>query len=1206
MRTGARYRWATPDEIDVPKEFDDYVIGRELGQGVTGKVYLAEDALLARPVAIKVIANLDAGARQRFLFEARAVAKIHHPNVVGVYRGGTVGSRPYLASELVRGSPLAKLAKPMAAAVALDIAIGLARGLAAAHRHNVVHCDLKPSNVMIDSDGIAKIIDFGLARVAVEGSNPGHAPVGTPDYMAPEVWRGETPSPRADVYSLGAVLFELLAGAPPFADVAPAALRERVTTGDAPDLRERAPGVDLGLAEVVARCLSRDRQARFADGDALREALERLHASRRHTVRAGENPYRGLQPFEASHRGLFFGRRSEVDTVVARLRAESILLVTGDSGVGKSSLCRAGVVPAVLDGELGEAWQALTIVPGRHPLGALAAAIGAPDLVVRLRETPALLARELRRHAGDRKLLVFIDQFEELISQGDPAEVAALDAGFEALIDGVPGLRVLATVRADFLARISDLLPVIGRDLSRLLYFLRPLPPERMRDVILGPAAAVGARFESDAIVEELIQATAQAGSGGLPLLSFALADLWEARDVARNVIPSSAVAAMGGVAGALSRHAEVVIGAMIASDRDQARRILLRLVTAMGTRARQPARELAFAALAAPALDALVKGRLVVVRENEPESVYELAHDCLLTGWPTLRRWLDADTAGRAVRERLAAASAEWVRLGERSDVTWQGERLAEAVALDPEGLSTADRDFIAASRRVGRSRRRARWLAGFGVVALVMLTFSSQRYLVQREIAAQIDDELQLARVELVTAHRHERLREPLEAYALAAFDAGLRDLGEAAWKEVQSRGTKIEAAYRSALQSLDAAWAKDPKRSDVRDLLGDTLNARAQLADHVHDYSLRDEMLARLESFDAGGTRLAPWTVRGRVTVHAPAGAAISIEPGARALGNGTLERLPPGSYVITIAAHDRVEVRAAILVARGGSITVDVDPPRLGEVPSGFVYIPAGEFLFGHANESERATFFETTPLRPRRTGAFLIGANEVTFADWLTYVDSFPPAQRAARLPNLPDRVSGGIQLTPDGAGHWRIDINPLAHHYVAGWGEMIRYTDRANRVLQDWRRFPVTGVSADDATAYTAWLDRTDRVRGARLCSELEWERAARGADDRLYPGGRGEPDQDDINVDTTYSRELRSPDEVGSHPRSDSPFKLSDMSGNAIEWTVSETGGRILRGGGYWYDRKSAQVIGRTELDANVRDAPIGFRVCATPQLPH
>ena len=115
-------------------------------------MYLAEDAVLARPVAIKFIARLDAAARQRFLFEARAVARIHHPNVVAIYRVGMHDGRPYLVTELVRGEALANAAKPMAWQAALDIGIGLARGLAAAHRHNVVHCDLKPANVVIDAD----------------------------------------------------------------------------------------------------------------------------------------------------------------------------------------------------------------------------------------------------------------------------------------------------------------------------------------------------------------------------------------------------------------------------------------------------------------------------------------------------------------------------------------------------------------------------------------------------------------------------------------------------------------------------------------------------------------------------------------------------------------------------------------------------------------------------------------------------------------------------------------------------------------------------------------------------------------------------------------------------------------------------------------------------------------------------------------------
>src|SRR5262249_27266587 len=220
-----------------------------------------------------------------------------------------------------------------------------------------------------------------------------------------------------------------------------------------------------------------------ADGDELREALERLQSSRRYTVQAGEIPYRGLLPFEASHRGVFFGRRSEIDAVLGRLRSEPIILVTGDSGVGKSSLCRAGIVPEVVDGELGGAWKALSIVPGPRPLTALASALGDPALVALLRETPGRLARELRRHAGDRGLIVFVDQLEELITLSDPGEAAAIDAGLASLADSIPGLRLLATARADFLARISTL-PGLGRDLSRILYFLRPLPPERLRDVI--------------------------------------------------------------------------------------------------------------------------------------------------------------------------------------------------------------------------------------------------------------------------------------------------------------------------------------------------------------------------------------------------------------------------------------------------------------------------------------------------------------------------------------------------------------------------------------------------------------------------------------------------------------------------------------------------------------------------------------------------
>nr|MBP6849830.1 serine/threonine protein kinase [Kofleriaceae bacterium] len=214
-----------------PVEFDDYVIVRQLGAGRMGHVYLAEDTVLARAVAIKFIAGVpDLGARQRFLLEARATARVQHPNVVSVYRVGEVADRPYLVSELIRGRPLAELPKPRPWAEVLPLGLELARGLAAAHRRGVVHCDIKPTNVMVTDDGVPKLVDFGLARVVQDRDAGGGGRVGTPDYMAPEVWAGQAPSRRSDVYSLGALLFELCTGQAPFAEVAAGELAAVVTT----------------------------------------------------------------------------------------------------------------------------------------------------------------------------------------------------------------------------------------------------------------------------------------------------------------------------------------------------------------------------------------------------------------------------------------------------------------------------------------------------------------------------------------------------------------------------------------------------------------------------------------------------------------------------------------------------------------------------------------------------------------------------------------------------------------------------------------------------------------------------------------------------------------------------------------------------------------------------------------------------------------
>jgi serine/threonine protein kinase len=325
-----------------PTEVAEYRIVRLLGRGAMGQVYLAHDTLLDRPVAIKFIAAEPSSAiRERFLVEARAIARLTHPNVVSVYRVGEHAGRPYLVSEFVRGQSLAELAKPVSVEQALKIGLGLSAGLRAAHLSGVLHRDVKPANAILADGGEAKLLDFGLAKLlpsqdsvspvsgdestlapelaakhstepdsptvdvtlsapaAVEKTalptNPASAAVadpplaplsltktgaliGTPRYMAPEIFAGEAATARSDVYSLGALLFELLVGKPPFLEPDLARLSVAVRLHSAPPLRPLLPDGVLAdrLAEVVDRCLRRDPQARYTDGAELYFALAAL------------------------------------------------------------------------------------------------------------------------------------------------------------------------------------------------------------------------------------------------------------------------------------------------------------------------------------------------------------------------------------------------------------------------------------------------------------------------------------------------------------------------------------------------------------------------------------------------------------------------------------------------------------------------------------------------------------------------------------------------------------------------------------------------------------------------------------------------------------------------------------------------------------------------------------------------------------------
>ena len=839
---------ATSDWVP-PEEFDDYVIERPLGQGAMGRVFLAHDAVLARPVAVKFIAAVepDAASRQRFLLEARATARLQHPNVVAIYRVGELDHKPYIVTEFVRGEPLDKIPLPLPLDRVLGLGIDLARGLAAAHRRGVIHGDIKPANAMVAEDGTGKLLDFGLATLADAAPAGGKARAihGTPDYMAPELWRGQPADRRSDVYAFGAVLYHLLTGQTPFHDVPGRDLARVVQDRDAPSLGRRSG--DARLAAAIDRCLARKPDERFASGDELREALEQCRDRAAVALPAG-NPYRGLRPFEADHRELFFGRTAELGVVLDRLRAEPLVLVSGDSGSGKSSLCRAAVLPAIADGAIGHGrtWTSVQLVPGRRPLQALAAALAGTidvteaDAVAALRGDNAAVRAFFRTKLGSGKgLVVFCDQLEELVTIADRDEAAAADRALARLGAGVGGVRVLATARADFLGRLAALHD-LGDSLTRALMFLRPLGPDEIREVIVGPAEATGVKFESEAMVDELVAATAGA-DGGLPLLQFALAELWTARDTETDTITAAALASLGGVEGALARHADSVLAALLPAQAAAARRVLTKLVTPSGTRARRGEAELvAGDPAAAAALDALVRGRLLVAHEADDGSAYELSHEVLLRGWGTLRGWLVEDADQRLLADRIHAAAAEWERLRRGADALWGTRQLGEAIRIREAELRPIDREFLAASRR---KVNRRRWLVRGAIVAvpaLVATIYFGVEIANQRALDRKVAGLRRIAKDDYSAALALAARADDHRARAFALFDAPdlaaaePTERAEAEWKQALGATRDATAALRHAARAFEVALSADPSRVDVRRELGEVLLFRADRAD------------------------------------------------------------------------------------------------------------------------------------------------------------------------------------------------------------------------------------------------------------------------------------------------------------------------------------------------------------------------------------
>jgi serine/threonine protein kinase len=724
-----------------------YEILRELGRGGMGVVYMARDTRLGRRVAIKAMLSRSSDATGDFLREARATATCNHENIVVIHEADEHQNIPYMVLEHLEGTNLRQTTrgKRLAPGRAVELIVPVVRALARAHALDMVHRDLKPENVFVTTSGTVKVLDFGIA--ALRGDADGRPVTGTLPYMAPEQFEPGGTDHRSDLWAVGIMLYELLAGHHPVQPLTSEAVLRQAYFKDEPLPRidSELPDLPHRLAQIVDRCLEKHKERRIASAVELLADLEPFLRARGGDASSNDSvPYPGLSAFQESDAERFYGRGPDVLQLVTKLREHPVAAVVGASGVGKSSFARAGVVPALRSS--GERWEVLILRPGREPLPALATALLplAPgtesgqskisahrELVDSLRSSPGLAGTLLRARAasGKHHVLLFVDQFEELYTLvRDEAERRTFTACLSGIADDSSApLRLVVSIRSDFIDRVGE----DRRFLDELvpgLHFLQPLPRAALREALERPVVDLGYSFESREMLAEMVDSLA-ATAGALPLLQFAGSKLWEARDVRRKVITAASYKQMGGISGVLAQHADQVVSALPSTLRSLVRRVFQRLVTAEGTRAIVDLSELEGMTPepgeARALVEHLAQARLVVLhRADDGSSTVELVHESLINGWPALRRWLDEERDELAFLEQLRAAAKQWESRGKPQGLVWRGEAFEEARqwrSRHRDPLPAREQAFLNAVIEAGTRAQRLRRGATLGAIGLL-----------------------------------------------------------------------------------------------------------------------------------------------------------------------------------------------------------------------------------------------------------------------------------------------------------------------------------------------------------------------------------------------------------------------------------------------------------------------------------------------------
>lgn len=870
-----------------------YELKEEIGAGAYGVIHRAVQPAIGREVAVKIIhpryAN-DPTFIRRFEMEAQTIARLEHPHIVPLYDYWREPGGAYLVMRLLRGGNLLTRLQsgpwsPTQTRAFLD---QIAAALHIAHQQGIVHRDIKPGNILFDEGDNAYLADFGIAKDLAQErplTNPGDI-VGTLDYISPEQLQAGEVTPQSDIYSLGAVLYEMLTGEKPFANQPLVTVIQSHLSAPFPLVSASQPGLPAAIDEVIQRATAKRPQDRFPSALALAEMFAGAVDGRTHPTLSPipslpdadiPNPYKGLRAYQEADAHDFYGRETLIAQLTNRLADGRFLAIVGPSGSGKSSVVKAGLIPALRQSALpdSDTWYIAQMTPGTHPLEELELALWPiavnppPSLVEPMQKDSRGMLRTIRRilpEGENSQLLLVIDQFEELFTMTDASRrTQFLESLYTAVTAARSPLRVVVTLRADFYDRPLQYQPLADL-FKQHTELVLALNRDELIWAIQEPARRVGVGFE-DGLLADIV-ADMQTQPGALPLLQYALTELFNARQ--GRQMTRQAYATIGGVPGALARRADEIFHTLTSQQQTAARQMFLRLVTpgadegAPDTRRRVRLSELEGLMVIGDQVSVIgAENQLpntdyrspitdygsarLLTFDRDPltrEPTVEVAHEALLHRWERLRGWIAQSRADMRQQRQLASLAAEWESHNRDDGFLLREARLTQFEAWQMQNtlaLLPAETAFLQASLSARAEREAAE-------------TARQQRELeTAQQLAA---SEKQRAETEREAAQRLRRRAVWLAgALALAVI------LALAALFLGQQAQQNAAVAARSAAESQSIALAAGAQAAQANNN-GDLALALALAANEIEPAPA----FARRVLYDAA---LSPGTVRQIVT-------------------------------------------------------------------------------------------------------------------------------------------------------------------------------------------------------------------------------------------------------------------------------------------------------------------------------------------------